>query len=293
MQSFRFANPRRLVVSVFLALAAGCAVASVLVAYAGLQDKASRQLALRQGPPPAITVDAFRPLLHGGPAGEIVLRAEADLDAPILFTLPGTSDRAIVVPLLAPEGDGAVHGAILVRLEGDALPPAEVLAARLPEGAVEVSGFAEDPGPYLFMLAGALAAEDRALGPRFVAVRPFIEGREAALAPVVPPSPAWARFALASAGFLVAAVAAYLGPRWADALVRPRRRVPPPRPVLSGHFPPLHLPDGDPGGPGQSVLRALSRAGALGAVGWRIAVATAIVVLRWVAGRIPEFRSPR
>ena len=293
MQSFRFANLRRLVVLVFLALAAGSAVASVLAAYAAVSEKASRELALRQGPPPAIEVDAYRPLLHGGPAGEIVLRAEADLDRPFVFTLPDTAERAVVIPLVAPEGDGTVHGAIFARIGGDALPPAEVLATRLPEGSVEVAGFAEDAGPFLFMLAGALAAEGRTLGPRFVAVRPFLEGREAALAPAGPPPRTWIWFAVASVTFLFVVAAAHFGACCVGTLKRLRGRAPLPEPVPTEHFPPLHLQEDDTPASAQAAMRVLSQARDAGATGWRFAFATAIVLARRAAWRIGGFRSPR
>jgi hypothetical protein len=56
---------------------------------------------------------------------------------------------------------------------------------------VEVNGRVVEAGDFALILAGALAVEGRAIGPRFVAVQPYVEGREAALQPITDQSRLW------------------------------------------------------------------------------------------------------
>ena len=246
MRAFRFVFSWLLVPRSLLILAGLCAAAGVVLAYVAIHDAADRKLALRQGPPPAVALEDYRPLAHRGPAGEVVLRARADLGSAFVFELPGSDERALLVPLF-PLGDGQAreaHGAIFVPLEDEAVPAADGLALQDPAGWVEVNGIEADAGDFRLMLAGALAAEGRTLGARATVVRPFVGGREAAFQPPVPPSRPWAWFLTLALGLVLAAI-------FADARGVPteaRARTHGPRsPVVSTRFAPLqHLEDDEP-----------------------------------------------
>jgi hypothetical protein len=223
-----------------LALAALCVAAGLLWGYATIHENASRQLALRQGPPAAVAVEDYRRGVNQGPAGEVVLRAAADPDRPLVLVMPGTGDRRLAVPLFPLDGAEGAMGAILLPLAaGETIDPA-ALAARLGGGVVEVNGRAVDAGDFPLVLAGALATEGRHVGERFVAVEPYVDGREAALQPVSDPSRHW--LWPVGAGILLALLGTVR--RFQPRLLGPVR--PAPRPVrshrpASAHFAPLPL----------------------------------------------------
>jgi hypothetical protein len=222
------------------ALAAFCVAAGLFWGYATVHENANRKLALRQGPPAAVAVEDYRRGANRGPAGEVVLRAVADPDRPLILVMPGTDDRRLTVPLYPLEsgesGDGAMGAILLPLAPGETVDPAR-LAARLGDGIVEVNGRAVDAGDFPLILAGALATEGRFVGARFVAVEPYLDGRDAALQPIVDPSLHWLWGV--AAGVLLALVAAVR--RFVPGLLRAPRPAPAVsrRAPASPHFPPL------------------------------------------------------
>jgi hypothetical protein len=173
------------------ALAGLCAAAGFLWGYATVQENANRTLALRQGPPAAVAVEDYRRAANRGPAGEVVLRAAADPARPLVLTMPRTGERALAVPLYPLSGGAEAMGAILLPLEpgaDDGGPGARRRGGRRRRGG---HGRVVEAGDFALILAGALAVEGRAIGPSFVAVQPYVEGREAALQPITDPSRGW------------------------------------------------------------------------------------------------------
>jgi hypothetical protein len=207
--------------------------------YATVHENASRQLALRQGPPAAVAVEDYRRGANRGPAGEVVLRAVADPDRPLILVMPGSGDRRLAVPLYPLDGGEGAMGAILLPLApGETVDPA-ALAARLGDGTVEVNGRAVDAGDFPLILAGALATEGSYVGEKFVAVQPYLDGREAALQPIVDPSLHW--LWPVGAGVLLALLAAVR--RFLPGLLPVPHTAPVAqrRPPVSAHFAPLPL----------------------------------------------------
>jgi hypothetical protein len=287
-----------------LALAGLCAAGGLLWGYATIHENADRQLALRQGPPAAVAIENYRGVANRGPAGEVVLRAAADGADPLVLTIPRSGERAVAIPLYPLGGGDSALGAVLLPLEADQtagdLGP---LVARISEGVVEVNGRVVDHGDFDLILAGALAVEGRSIGKRFVAVRPYLDGRETALQPIANPSMHWL-WPLAAA--LALSVAATYRRFWSGIrLPRPARR---PngealRPattagsgVKSAHFAPLtrqedvnEVEEAARGG----VLTAL--AGAIGLAGRALCLVARVAgaSLRFLRDGVGELRSPR
>ena len=178
-------------------------------------------------------------------------------------------------------------GAILLPLaEGETVDPAS-LAARLGDGTFEVNGRAVDAGDFPLILAGALASEGGFVGEKFVAVEPYILGREAALQPLVDPSLHWLWGVGAGAALAVLAAVR----RFLPGLLGAPRPVPraahAPRPA-SPHFPPI---------PAQEEVAATEapdagarlRAGIAAALG--LAGNAAILVLRRIAALVRQLRA--
>ena len=282
-----------------MALAALSAAGGLLWGYATLQENADRTLALRQGPPGPVAVENYRGAVNRGPAGEVVLHAVARPDAPILLTMPGSGERALAVPLFPLSGGDGALGAIFVPLDGpEALPDPEVLATPLEGGAVRVNGRVVDSGDFALVLSGALAVEGRHVGERFVAVRPFLEGREAALQPVTDPSRTWLwPMALA---LVLALLASYI--RFGGGLRPASRRpaAPAPRapagPVVSAHVPPLprqeEVNEPDPA-PGLTARAVLVAGAGLAVTAGRILLRLTAGLVRLVWAGVEEIRSPR
>ncbi len=282
MPAFRFVLSRFLAPRHLLVIAGLCAAVGVVLAYAAVHDAAERKLALRQGPPPAVAVEDYRSMVHRGPAGEVVLRAHVDLEAAFVFTLPGSETRALLVPLF-PVGDAAAReaqGVLFLPDTGAGLPDAATLVRSDPSGWVELNGVEADAGPFRLMLAGALAAEGRALAARVTVVSPFPGGRAAALRPPARPPLGWALFLSAALGFLAAGL-----------VLEARRPAPAARrasgqartPVASGRFAPLPPEEDDipaEGASTSSAARALVRAGTAGLLGLARALRTGLCEIR-------------
>jgi hypothetical protein len=288
-------SPRQL-----LGFAGLCAAGGLLWGYATVHENASRTLALRQGPPPAAAIEDYRGPVHRGPAGEVVLHARADLSAPLVLTLPRDGARAVAVPLFPLGGGEAALGAILVALEeGAEMPAAGSLAALAEDGHVAVNGREIDAGDFELLLAGALAVGGRSVGDRFVAVEPYLDGREAALQPVADAGHMWLLPILAAFGLALGAFRRSLGGgvvlrrRRAATAVEPRPRVAPAPGTKAAHFTPLprqeEVNEADvPAGPGVTAMLLGLLAAAL-----RAALRGAAGLLRVVRDGVVELRSPR
>jgi hypothetical protein len=281
-----------------LALAALCAAGGLIWGYATLQENADRVLALRQGPPPAVAVEAYRGAMDRGPAGEVVLHAMAEPAAPILLTMPGSGERALAVPLFPVSGGKGALGAILLPVDEAAMPDPRALATPITDGGVEVNGRVVDSGDFALVLSGALAAEGRHVGDRFVAVRPYLEGREAALQPVQAPPLTW--LWLIALAVLLGLAASYrhffgglrLGFRRA-ADTAPRSAA---APAASPHFPPLPLQEelvaSEPAA-ARLALTALVAGAGLALAVLQVVLRLTLGLLRLVWAGVEEIRSPR
>lgn len=290
-------SPRQL-----LGMAGLCAAGGLLWGYATVHENADRTLALRQGPPPAAAIEAYSGPVHRGPSGEVVLHARADLSAPLVLTLPRDGARALAVPLFPLGGGEAALGAILLPLEnGETAPPADRLAALGPYGEVAVNGREIDAGDFELILAGALAAEGRSIGERFVAVRPFVEGREAALQPVADPGRMWLLPLAAAFALALGAVRARLP--FGAALRRRGAAAPVPAPrMTTGPAPGTKAAQFAPLPRQEEVSAAEESAPALGTLlavlaaavaGLRAALRGGLALARIVRAGVGELRSPR
>lgn len=279
-----------------LALGAFCMAAGLFWGYATVHENANRKLALRQGPPAAVAVEDYRRSANRGPAGEVVLRAVADPDRPLILVMPGTADRRLAVPLYPIGGGEGALGAILLPLaEGERVEPS-ALAARLGDGIVEVNGRAVDAGDFPLILAGALATEGGFVGKAFVAVEPYIHGREAALQPIVDPSLHWVWGVGAGVVLtLLAGVRRFL-PGLLGAPAPAPRPARAPRPS-SPHFPPLpaqeevaatEAPDA-----GTRLRAGIAAALSLAANGARFILRGTAALFRLLWAGVGEIRSPR
>lgn len=289
-------SPRQL-----LALAGLCAAAGLLWAYAAVQENADRALALRQGPPAPLAVEDYRRVAHRSPAGEVVLRALADPSRPIVLTMPATGDRRLAVPLYPLAGGEGALGAILLPLApGETAPAAEALADMVADGVVQVTGRTVDAGDFPLILAGALAVEGRWVGDRFVAVQPYVEGREAALQPVADNARPWlwpiglgVLFAL-FAGWRRFLPGLRLRPRRMPQVARASASA---RPAASAHFAPLPLQEEVAESEGPTAADRL-RAGAVvvlraGAAAVRLVGRGIAALVRLLWAGVEEIRSSR
>jgi hypothetical protein len=230
-----------------------------------------------------------------------VVRAVADPARPLVLTMPRTGEQALAVPLYPLSGGAHAMGAILLPLEpGETAADAEALAAQVGDGAVEVNGRVVEAGDFALILAGALAVEGRAIGPRFVAVQPYVEGREAALQPITDPSRLWLwPLGLALVLALAASYRRFAGsirfvPRLGAGTPRPA--APAPR-AASPHFAPLTRQEdvNDPEAPvaGERILAGAGAALGLAVTAARLLLRGAAALLRLLWAGVGELRSPR
>lgn len=202
-------EPRRL-----MAVAAVLAAFGLVAGYIEAQGHADRTLALRQGPPPAVAVEAFRPRRDTGPAGEVAVYAELDpgrgrvlsrpeADPPArvwiapLFPLSDLGSAALKsggdtvsaqVARRAPVGAAPVApaGYVVWPLGPDAAPPDRVAARVFGQGShgqvVMLNGEVAGDETLLPLVADAFAQMGLAAPAAPVAIAPYAHGREAALA---------------------------------------------------------------------------------------------------------------
>lgn len=195
----RLTDPRKMM------LVAGLLAAMGLVAgYVEVQQEAERALALRQGPPAPVALQDFDRERNIGPAGEVLIEAEAALDAAVVLSLRGArpARHALVVPLYAlsdagaaelgtepGKGDGrAALGLLFHQVETRAetdIDPGDLAARVFGPGAhgtvVVVNGAVTEPGAFTLMADGAFAVSGVTLAEPFLAVAPYTEGRAVAL----------------------------------------------------------------------------------------------------------------
>lgn len=215
----KLSDPRRILV-----FAAVFVLAGVVAGFLSVYDQADRTLALRQGPPAAVPLQHFDPMRNAGPAREVMIQAEADLDAPLVLSLRGSSPRrtALAVPLYrlsdlgaaailaesnddrigvgpqvarrtdVPAGPPAAEGILLIELKGRDPESVDIAAMLKTFGTgrfgtvLQVNGQSGDPDGFALMMDGALSVDGMSLADDFVTVLPFEHGRLAALAETVP-----------------------------------------------------------------------------------------------------------
>jgi hypothetical protein len=205
-------SPRAWMVTAIAAIAA-----SFVVGYVDAQRTADRALALRQGPPPSVLLQNFRPGQHQGPAREVMVYAEADLASPVVVSIgpEGEEQTAVIVALFPVSLDGqrslsarlsddAGLGAIrpVPRPSGDIVRPEAVgVILHWAETAdadpmmligrtygvgrygsvVEVNGERVSAGDMSLVIKGAMAAQETRMSDDFLAIAPFEDGRVEAL----------------------------------------------------------------------------------------------------------------
>ncbi len=216
----RLTDPRKL-----LLVAALIAALGLIAGYVEVHQQADRELALRQGPPPAVAIQEFRTDTHLGPADEVVVRAEADFSRSVVLALPGDARqrRAVVAPLFplsevgsalvaaASETPASALSAQVARrapvptdapsalgflyhpLPADTPLPTDgsvTVAASFGEGrwgtVVELNGISTTAGEFGLMAAGAFAALGIGLPDGALVVEPFTAGRVTALTAAEP-----------------------------------------------------------------------------------------------------------
>jgi hypothetical protein len=233
-------SPRQL-----LALAGLCGGCGLLWAYAAVQENANRDARPPPGsarPPRGRGLPPRReprPRGRGRPArrGRSVAAAR-----PHHARHGRPPARRAALP--ASRGGGGAGRHPSSACAGRDRPAAEALADMVADGVVEVTRTHRRCGRLPLILAGALAVEGRWVGDRFVAVQPYVEGREAALQPVADPSRPWlwpiglgVVFAL-FAGWRRFLPGLRLRPRPAPRAARASASA---RPAASAHFAPLPL----------------------------------------------------
>ncbi len=214
--------------STLLAFAGVLTVAGLAGGYINVQQRAERELALRQGPPEVVAVETYESALHMGPAREVRIRAVVDLDDPLILTIPGGGETVIALPLFPVDSpsDVALGVVVVPVIDAASLPdPAELMNAVVPRGSlseIEIGGTSDHAGDFELMVAGALSTKGMQLSGDALTVRPFLRGRELALqVPVNPPR--WWLWCLSLASIFVA-LAGYRG-LWAAPRALARARI--------------------------------------------------------------------
>lgn len=206
------ADPGKLV-----GMAGVCVLAGLFAGYVSLHDTADRLLALRQGPPPPVAIEAFRAGVHTGPAREVTVQAKADPHAPVAFQVErdGSVRTLVAVPLM-PTGAGDADGVagtvpafVLVDVTArGARPEMPRYLSPVPadgmDGVHQITGQSINDAAATEALAATLAERGLSLAEDPLIVRPYPRGREAALRLGDAPHTWWHGF-LWAAGLLIAA----------------------------------------------------------------------------------------
>jgi hypothetical protein len=233
----RLIEPRRLVLFACILVAMG-----LVADYVQVQREVDRTLALRQGPPPAVALQGFRPSQDIGPANEVQVFAEADFSKSVVLTRRGSGEKeqVLIVPLVQISEIGAslidvatdrtksalaaqvsrralspdpveqpiVYGIAIHDIPaGQAAPGPEKLAkARFGQGlhgvVVTVNGSRIRDDDIVLMADGAFTALGLSVSDDILAVRPYANGRMAYLS--APFDAASHRWVFGLAAFLVA-----------------------------------------------------------------------------------------
>ena len=200
-------------------VAAVFAALGLVGGYVEIHERADRELALRQGPPPKVALQEFAPVLHLGPADEVLIDAEAGFAQARVVVHPTDAGNrhALIVPLYplsdagkaiveaGQDGNTALNAQVARRADAgpetplalgflvhpiasrsDAPEDAAVLAEEVfgsgRHGTVmTVNGRAGDTQGFGMMAVGAITAMEIDLSPHYLAIRPFAGGRVAML----------------------------------------------------------------------------------------------------------------
>lgn len=206
-------DPGRLV-----AMALGCILVALFAGYVALHETADRVLALRQGPPPPVAIEAFRAMSHTGPAREVTVQGIADPDSALSLQVAGEDGfrSVIVLPLLSTgsgsaDEAGTVPGfAIVDATARGARPDIARLVTAVPgDGAAagalyEVTGQSVSDDAAAAAVAARLAEAGLTLTEAPLIVRPYLGSREAALRLAHAPH-TWWHGLLWAAGLLIGA----------------------------------------------------------------------------------------
>lgn len=211
-----FLDPRKFLFAAVLTAAAG-----IVAGYVEVQQRADRELALRQGAPVPVLIQDFRLGYDTGPASEIRVRGELDLSAAVVTSVRGAdaSEQVFLAPLFPLSDYGAVLledagrsgvsalqaqvgrrggegqtrpsaiGLVVVPLDGAFAFPgsgAEWIAEEVSGTGrygtvVNLNGSVIDPGDLTLVAHGAFAAQEIILAEVFLGIEPYMNGRVAAL----------------------------------------------------------------------------------------------------------------
>jgi len=171
--------------------------------YADSQRTADRMLALRQGSPAIVAIEAFDPAHHAGPTGEVMIGARVDTSLPLYATFRDgrRPTRAIIYPLLAvqpPLSQGPAPVLGFVHFINDVPAVQGAVAAELtaefqmagPEGAiVALNGEVHAPSAVRAAVVAGLTQSGRPMVEPLLGIAPYPNGRAVAL--VAPPPAPW------------------------------------------------------------------------------------------------------
>ena len=208
-------DPRKVLFAAALFAAAG-----LVAGYVTVQEQLDRELALRQGPPPPVLIQNFALGRDVGPADEVRIIGEVDMEAAAAIFRPGATPRRwfLVAPVFpvsavgsarlagsAPNETGVLAaqierrvtgpghrstaiGLVIRPIAGPGFVPQE--AAALAESVlgdgdygqlVTLSGTAVTPEDLTLIAHGALSARGITLAQNFLALKPFTGNRTAIL----------------------------------------------------------------------------------------------------------------
>lgn len=152
--------------------------------------EAEKAAALAGGPPPAARLEAFDAARHRGPFDEIVMLAQVDLGAVYQLSRgsPASGERRWIAPLYATDARRPADAPLAVLFETEGGVPEAKMRPWVegvgPIGPIlRLNGRLESPGSFGSMVADALGQAGLSKRVALLYVDPFLDGREAALAP--------------------------------------------------------------------------------------------------------------
>ncbi len=175
---------------IYWLLGIGLMAASIWFYFGSQKDEAAKALALTQDPPAAVEIASFDRATNVGPADEVVVKGQ--LDHTMRYTLTYKKKRREttnwMVPLYASDTTERPDSVKFVLMgEANAVPMEALLESATgiagERPIVEINGALSRPGKFRSMVSDALVEQGTTLARDAVFIEPFLEGREAGLAP--------------------------------------------------------------------------------------------------------------